>query len=57
MVNSIYENPVPKTLPELKARIHASWHNLKPTLLEKLSDSFKNKVREMSEAGGDISNY
>lgn len=55
--SEIYKNPVPKTLPELKVRIHASWHNLKPALLEKLSHSFKNRVSEMSEAGGGISNY
>ena len=50
--NSIYYEPLPKTIEEIKTRFQFSWDNYPNEELEKLVDSFKDRVQKMMKADG-----
>ena len=50
--NSIYYEPIPSTIDEIKTRFQSSWDNYPIEGLEKLVESFKDRVEKMMKADG-----
>jgi transposase len=55
--NSAYEEPVPTNLDMLVGRFRRKWFSLPLELLEKLSESLKNRVEEMLRNDGGHTRY
>jgi hypothetical protein len=50
--DSLQKPPIPTNLQSLQDRFQSEWKNLNPTLLDKLSQSFKNRIESMLKADG-----
>ena len=55
--DSAYEDPLPKTVSELRVRLEEKWNSVPVELLQKLASSFKTRVEEMMENGGGHTRY
>ena len=55
--DSIYVEPIPTTIDALKIRLDKTWNSLSINLLEKLSESFKNRIEQMIINKGGFTKY